>query len=285
VKCLEKHIVPENIEPERFRNYAQAHFNALYPSNKSIKKAIDKGLFTLNGQPAGTGDWLKAGDVVEIWQESRKEVLIPRLNFRSCYEDEHCLVIHKAPGIPVHSRGKFNVSYQLQTWRMSGNRQDELACPQPVHRLDAATEGLLIAAKTRSFQIAIGHLFTNREIEKRYSAILLGKIEGRGTFSDPIDDKSALSAYESIAQKEFPGWGWLSLVRLYPKTGRTHQLRIHCAKNGHPILGERKYAPEVKNLKGKGLFLFADQLNFTHPLSGKRLHLSLELAKKFKKYF
>lgn len=285
MKCLEKHIVPENYPGERFRNYAQRHFKSFYPSNKSIKKAIGKGLFTLNGQLVGTGDLIKAGDLIEIWRESNQEVDVSQFNFRLVYEDDHCLVIHKAPGIPVHSRGKFNISHQLKAWKMPRIHPDELAFPQPVHRLDAPTEGLLLAAKTRSFQVAAGQLFENKQIEKRYSAILLGKMEGKGVFNHPIDDKTAISEYLSIKQQEFPALGWLSWVWLYPKTGRTHQLRIHCAESGHPILGERKYASEIKNIKGKGLFLFADQLKFIHPIFGKNMHFSLETPSKFKKYF
>lgn len=285
MKCLEKHIVPENSEVERFRTYAQSHFKSFYPSNKSIKKAIDKGLFTVNGQRASTADLVKDGDVIELWQKEAIKVDVHKFNFTSIYEDDHCLIIHKAPGIPIHSRGKFNISHQLQAWKMPGIHPDELPFPQPLHRLDAATEGLLLCAKSRSFQVAAGRLFEQKKIEKRYTAIVLGKLEGKGTFTQDIDGRAAVSTYNSRQQREFPQWGWLSLVHLYPHTGRTHQLRIHCAVNGYPILGERKYASEIKNLRGKGLFLFADQLVFIHPLTNKKIRSQLDLAQKFSRYF
>lgn len=285
MKLLEKHTIPKNTPSKRFRIYAQEYFKDIYPSNKGVKKAINKALFTLNGEVARTATWIKEGDIVELWEESNPENNVPKPNLLVIYEDEHCMIINKPPGIPIHSRGKHNISFQLKGVRLPSGNEDQLPYPMPVHRLDAPTAGLLITAKTRSFQIALGQLFEKKQVEKRYTAIVLGKLEGEDELITHVQDKSATTVFKSIQHFQHGKIGWLSLIRLYPKTGRTHQLRIHCAEIGFPILGELKYAEEIPNLKGKGLFLVADKLKFIHPINHESLEVTIDLPKKFQQFF
>lgn len=278
---LLNHKVPENVQPERFRTYAQKNFTSFYPSNKSVKKAIEKGLFRINGKPADTARMVQPGDVVALLEESVVVVETPSFDVRILYEDEYCLVIEKPPGIPVHSHGKHNITQWLNASINTGEQPDKLPVPRPLHRLDAPTGGLLLVGKTRSFQVAMGKLFETRKVHKRYTALVVGKLEGKGEFNDPIDGKPAVSGYESLSYSSHSKLGTLTHVKLYPHTGRTHQLRIHCALAGHPILGERKYSPDTPNILGKGLFLYADELNFQHPITNKILHIAGKLPAKF----
>jgi len=281
LKRLLKHVVPEDQSRERFRPYAQSKFKEIYPSNKGIKKAIEKSLFLINGKAATTATIISPGDIIELFREDKNEISPSKITLKIEYEDDHCLIIKKPPGIPVHGHGRHNIVKILAASSIEGSAPDQLIQPLPLHRLDAATGGLLICAKTRSFQVEIGKLFQEKKINKRYTAILIGKLHGEGSFTDDIDGKKALSHFKAIKHWKDSRFKLLSLVHLFPETGRTHQLRIHCANACFPILGERKYTQHLSNLKGKGLFLFADRLSFQHPITSKLIEVGLELPKKF----
>jgi RluA family pseudouridine synthase len=284
-RILLTHHVPDTVEPERFRTYVQKHFSNIHPSNKSLKKAIGKGLFLLNGVTATTGNYVRPGDLIQLLEQANENENGPAGNLDIVYQDDHCLIIRKPAGIPVHSHGRQNIIGLLPPYSAPESIPDRLPHPMPVHRLDGPTGGLLLVARTRSFQAAMGQLFQERKVSKRYIALVLGKLDGQGEFSDPVEGKAALSRYESTGQFVHPKLGMLTRVKLYPVTGRTHQLRIHCAQAGHPILGERKYfAGEKNNLKGRGLFLYADQLIFKHPISGQQILVETDLPGKFRKF-
>lgn len=274
-------MVPEDQSTERFRPYAQSNFKKVYPSNKGIKKAIEKSLFHINGQVATTATIIHPGDIIELFREDKKEVLPSKIILKTEYEDDHCLIISKPPGMPVHGHGQQNIVKLLEARSNEGTAPDLLIHPLPVHRLDAATGGLLICAKTRAFQVEIGKMFQEKKINKRYAAIVIGKLNGEGSFNEDIEGKKALSRYQTIKHWKDSRFKSLSLLHLFPESGRTHQLRIHCANAGFPILGERKYAQHLPNLKGKGLFLYADKHIFQHPVTSIIIDLSLELPKKF----
>ena len=201
------------------------------------------------------------------------------------YEDDYFALIDKPPGIPVHSHGKHNIFNIAATQLKRCDLPDALPHPQPAHRLDSLTAGLLIISKNRYFQVEIGKQFENKQISKRYTAIVLGQPLSPGIIELPVDEKEAYTTYEVLKQLQVQSWGWLSLIHLFPKTGRTHQLRIHCARSGFPVFGERKYGQSIKNIRGKGLFLFADKITFEHPVTKEVMDFELPLPKKFKKYF
>ena len=223
--------------------------------------------------------------MIELYKKLDSNTVSYDLELEVVFEDDHCAVIKKPSGISVHSPGHRNIVNALSKNLEVSKAKDHLTNPLPVHRLDAQTSGLLIIAKSRSFQIEMGRMLEQRKVSKNYTAIVIGKLDGVGQFDDSIDGKTSLSMYKSLKVIESHRFAYLSLLKLSPQSGRTHQLRIHCANAGHPILGEQLYATHIPNLKGKGLFLCATQLDFLHPLTKKMISLEIDPPKKFFNYF
>ncbi|WP_323756533.1 RluA family pseudouridine synthase [Roseivirga sp.] len=201
------------------------------------------------------------------------------------FEDEHLALIHKPAGILV-SGNSFKTIANALTQNLTPSQRPDATIPQPVHRLDYATTGILLVGKTSSSIRALNKMFVEKTVEKTYHAVTIGVMTNdSGTISSDIDDKESQSDYkviESVFSKRF---GQLNWVELKPKTGRRHQLRKHLASIGHPILGDKDYGIEGLLLNGKGLYLHAFSLNFIHPFTGEDLLLKDELPKKFKKIF
>ena len=157
--------------------------------------------------------------------------------------------------------------------------------PQPVHRLDYATTGVLLVGKRSSSIRALNRLFEEKQVEKVYCAVTIGEMSDRGIITSEIDGKQSESTYtlcESVPSKRF---GKLNLVKLHPQTGRRHQLRKHLSSIDNPILGDDVYGIENLILRGKGLYLHAYSLNFIHPVTSKQVYIKDEFPQKFKKIF
>ena len=157
--------------------------------------------------------------------------------------------------------------------------------PQPVHRLDFETTGVLLVGKTSSSIRALNKLFENKAIKKTYVAITIGEMNSGGSINLDIDDKPSQSKYlryKTVPSKRFDT---LNLVQLEPKTGRRHQLRKHLSHMGNPILGDKLYGIDDLILNGKGLYLHAYALEFIHPFTEEKLYIKDKLPKRFKKIF
>jgi tRNA pseudouridine32 synthase/23S rRNA pseudouridine746 synthase len=156
--------------------------------------------------------------------------------------------------------------------------------PLIVHRLDMATSGLLVIALTKQAYHSLQEQFAQHEVKKRYVAILEGRVEGKGTISlplrpDPMDrprqvvdhehGKEAITDYEVNRHD-----GHSTRIALYPRTGRTHQLRMHCAHAdglASPIRGDELYGH-----KAERLYLHAEEISFTHPTTGRTMTFRAE---------
>ena len=142
----------------------------------------------------------------------------------------------------------------------------------------------MLVGKTASSIRTLNKLFEDKEIQKTYYAITIGKMkEMEGIISSEIDEKEAQSNYKVIESVISPRFEFLNLVKLEPKTGRRHQLRIHLASIGNPILGDREYGIENLILNGKGIYLHAHSLEFLHPFTNETIFIEDELPKKFLK--
>ena len=137
-----------------------------------------------------------------------------------------------------------------------------------------------MVAKTRSAQINLGRQFEAQQISKTYVAIVKGSLEGAGKVVKSIDHQHAKTFYKSLRVDKSLSYSDVSMVELQPKTGRTHQLRIHMAEIGHPIVGDAVHDFE-KVLKGKGLFLTACKVSFIHPVSLLNQTFEISLPSKF----
>ncbi len=275
-----KHKVNEIQKPYRFSDYIIEFFPVL-PSGKSIKKAIKDGCFTLNGTTAGTGTWVNEGDIIEFTPPQKPDAKNFSLKLEIVYEDEDLAVINKPSGIPVNGHYFRTVENALPLNLSVTSSDDGYFSPRPVHRLDSQTSGLLIISKNHRAHIALSRQFENGETKKEYAAVVHGLVESGGTVDSPIDGREALSVYEPIKYAESLKNGHLTLLRLGLHTGRTHQLRIHLSMINHPIVGDRIHGNPESTFTGKGLFLASVGIAFTHPSTGKRMEITIEIPKKF----
>jgi len=157
--------------------------------------------------------------------------------------------------------------------------------PQPVHRLDYETTGVLLIGKTSESIRRLNKLFESKTIQKRYYAVTIGKMNQSGIISTEIDSKTCESIYTLVRTVASERFSSLNLVELEPKTGRRHQLRIHLSEIGNPILGDKTYGKEPLILKGKGMYLHAYSLEFIHPETKEKILQTSELPKNFVKIF
>ena len=162
---------------------------------------------------------------------------------------------------------------------------NDATTPQPVHRLDFATTGVLLIGKTSCSIRKLNKLFEDKVIKKTYYAVTIGKMETEGKITSDIDGKISNTNYVLCASVSSKRFRKLNLVKLKPQTGRRHQLRKHLSEIGHPILGDKDYGIESLILNGKGLYLHAYSLQFRHPFSNEEFFIKSELPKRFKKLF
>ncbi len=276
----ETHLVPEGVRDARLSDYARTAFESI-PSRKGIAKAIKRGEVWINGTPAQSGDWVQAGQTLELMDLQQRIPKAYHLPLAVDFEDEYLAVINKPPGIEV-SGNKFKTVENALTGSVSPSSQpDALPWPRPVHRLDYSTSGLLLVAKTAGAQLALGRQFEERRVHKRYCAVVMGQVLSAGQVDEPINGLPANSCYEPVRTVPSLRSGHLTQIHLFPATGRTHQLRIHMAGIGHPIVGDHKYGKAGNILKGKGLFLAAVELRFLHPATQKETTVSVEIPHKF----
>ncbi|MCF7920654.1 MAG: RluA family pseudouridine synthase [Candidatus Cloacimonetes bacterium] len=284
MEIIETHIVPEGIKEIRLTDYLLRGGIDLFgaePSRNYVKKVIKNGDVLVNGKRAETATWIESGQKIELLSSAQKPVKIYPLKFDVIYEDDHLAVINKPAGLPVSGNRFRTIENALLNNISLSLADDALMQPRAVHRLDALTAGLLIIAKTRSVRIKLGEKFASREVSKTYRAIVIGETPEKGTISTPVNDQAAVTEYVTIKRVPSLKCQWLSLLELKPQTGRTHQLRIHLAERGFPILGDKLYGNEDTLFKSKGLFLASTGLTFNHPITGMLIGLQIEEPGKF----
>ena len=196
--------------------------------------------------------------------------------------DAACIVVVKPAGLPaVPGRGE-----HLQDC-MATRVQAQFADALVVHRLDMATSGLMLFARGADAQRTLSRAFAQREVHKRYVAVVHGRIDpAEGEIDLPLrpdwpnrprqqvdvaHGKPSLTRYRVLAHDPLAN---TSRVVLEPITGRTHQLRVHLLAIGHPILGDALYAPAAVQAMAGRLLLHAESLTFMHPVDGQPLSVS-----------
>ncbi len=214
------------------------------------------------------------------------------------YETDDFLAINKPAGVLVHpgrpgetEEGTVVGWLRVEYPEIKGVGDEPKFRPGIVHRLDKDTSGILLIAKNQSSFEYLKHLFQTKNIEKTYLALVHGKVIGRGKIDKPIGVKSG-SVKRSVSAKNMKmikeaiteyravklfQKGLYSLLRVSPKTGKTHQIRVHLASIGHPIVGDSLYGRKKENALGLNRqFLHAESIEFTTP-DGSRVHLEAEL--------
>lgn len=212
----------------------------------------------------------------------------PRKNFvfklDVLFEDDYLAAIHKPAGLLVNGNSFKTIANAL-TQNITRSTLSDVTKPQPVHRLDFPTTGILLIGKTSSSIRALNTLFKNRAIKKTYYAVTIGVMQPEDIITTTVDGKTSKSKYKVLQTVDSVRFKKLNLVQLEPFTGRRHQLRKHLSGIGNPILGDKDYGFENLILNGKGLYLHAYSLQFTHPFTNENLYLKDELPKRFKKLF
>ena len=244
MKITHRHKVEKEISGTiRLSDYAVNLF-PLLPTKTSVKKAIKKGLIRVDGKAGTTGTQISKGQIIELTEFSNTEAIVFQFKLDVIFEDDYIALINKPPGINV-SGNEFKTIENALLFNIKRSKEaDALIKPKPVHRLDNQTSGLLIIAKTRSAQVNLGNQFEKKQVNKKYTAIVIGKTPEEGEINIPVNDKEAATTFKLLSTQASLRFEYLSLIELKPITGRTHQLRIHCYKSGFPILGDKLYKNE-----------------------------------------
>jgi 23S rRNA pseudouridine1911/1915/1917 synthase len=236
-------------------------------------KLIETGRVTVNGKvETKPGYKLRVGDEVKIDYDLIELEQIPDIELPVLYEDDDCVVINKPVGLLTHSKGAFNPEATVATWLRSRLR-DGLSGERAgiVHRLDRATSGVMITAKTPAALSWLQKQFALRKVKKTYYAVVTGHMPHEHAIIDmPIERNPKkpqtfrVGSNGKAAVTEY--WvkdvgGKYSLLELKPQTGRTHQLRVHLAEIGHSIIGDTLYGGK----RADRLYLHAEQLEITLP--------------------
>jgi len=288
-------VVEEDDAGARLDRYLARRFASLGISRTRVRRLIDEGRVGLEGEAPKASRPVAAGDAIEVRlpPPPPPELEPEDIPLVIVHEDDHLIVVDKPAGMVVHpTRG--HGSGTLVHALLHRTHLSSVGAPlRPgiVHRLDKGTTGLLVAAKDDPTHLALGELFKARQIDKEYLALAYGKVRPpQGLFQLPIGRsprdrtkmsvlgermKEASTAYR-VLEEPLDQFSYLSLKLL---TGRTHQIRVHAASAGHPLVGDTKYAgqrwkglPErrLRDLV-KGLdrpFLHAHRLAFRHPATG-----------------
>ncbi len=270
--------------PIRLQEYGVGIFKAAF-TKSALKKALKKGCITVNNTIASSATFICGGETIlftpPITLNTKKELVLP---LKIVFEDDYLAILHKPAGILV-SGNSFKTIARALPQNLKKSTLADAAEPQPVHRLDYPTTGILLVGKTQRSIHLLNKLFENKAIHKTYYAVTIGEMGKEGIITADIDGKTAVSSFSlqrTVASERF---NTLNLIRLQPQTGRRHQLRKHLYSIGNPILGDREYCIESLVLKGKGLYLHAYSLQFTHPFTGKTMHVVDELPTRFTKLF
>ena len=254
-------------------------------TKSALKKALKKKRISVNGNVATTATWISGGERIaltlpELNSKPTKLVFSLKIN----YEDEYLAVIHKPAGILV-SGNTFKTIANALPQNLVPSSQEDACIPQPVHRLDFATTGVLLVGKTQSSIRLLNKLFEAQHVSKIYYAVTIGPMPTSGTITTAVDEKPAVTRYRVCDTVASPRFEQLNLVELKPLTGRRHQLRKHLASINHPILGDRDYSQPELLLKGKGMYLHARSLSFKHPFTQQQLNIQDTLPERFTKLF
>jgi 23S rRNA pseudouridine1911/1915/1917 synthase len=260
-------------------------------SRSFIQKLTRDGHVTLNDKPARAGVRLKEGDLLAVTIPPPEPAKLEAENIPIdiIYEDDDLLVVdkpagmttHPAPGNPVHTLVNAVLSHLPAL-----PESDNPARPGIVHRLDKDTSGLILIAKTREALANLSAQFKSRGVKKAYVTLVKGKLTPQsGIIDAPIGRDRAHRQKMDITDSGRPARTAYTVLRYYdgytlvearPETGRTHQIRVHFASVGHPVIGDATYGTRSE-LVGRQ-FLHAQRLSFKLPSTGKTVEFSAPVA-------
>ena len=285
---------------EKYNNY---RLDKLIPeldntiTRTSAKRMIDDGDILVNGKQQKASYVVSSSDIIEI---NKKEPIETKIKAQDIpvpiiYEDEDIILVNKPKGMVVHpANGNLEgtlVNAILSKCKDSLSGIGGEIRPGIVHRLDKDTSGVLVIAKNDQAHIKLSEQIQNREVVKKYIALVRGVIsENEATIDMPIsrstkdrkkmavnrDGKKAVTHFNVIARYDN-----YTLLDIKIDTGRTHQIRVHMAEIGHPVIGDEVYSNGKNEFGVKGQMLHAKSIEFKHPTTGEKMHFEAELPEYF----
>lgn len=294
VKRLKKIIVDEN-DNIRLDSYISKKDTEL--SRGTIQRLLEEGNIKVNDIVKKNSYKVKLGDIIKINIPEVKDTKIEAQDIPVdiVYEDADIIVVNKPKGLVVHpANGNpdgtlVNAIMNICKDSLSGIGGEKR--PGIVHRLDKDTSGLLIIAKNDKAHILMSEQIKNREVNKHYIALVRGIIqEDEATINMPIarskkdrkkmavdkDGREAITHFKVLKRYDH-----YTLIELKIDTGRTHQIRVHMAEIGHPVIGDEVYSNGKNEFNIKGQMLHAKSLEFKHPITKKKMHLEAEIPQYF----
>ncbi len=287
--------IPSEFAPGRADKVVSALLDGV--SRSRVQRALDLGLVQVNGGVADRRTVLNPGDHVKVALPSPEEPTARpvKMPLEVLFEDAHLIAINKPAGLlthPVQGSDEVSVVHGL-LHHTKGKLAPAGGAPRPgvVHRLDRETSGVIVLAKTDKAYHALVAQFAERTAQKEYlalvdkaprllSGLVDAKIDRHRTVRVRMavrdDGRDAVTEWR-VEEKYGPQ---AALVRAFPHTGRTHQIRVHLAHLGHPILGDRTYGkfdiPAFTGWPMPRVMLHAHRLTLTHPQTGKPLTITVE---------
>ena len=267
-------------------------------SRSALQALVADGHVQCNGKTVAKSLKLKAGDTVllEIPDAKPIEAVPQEIPLDIVYEDAHLLVVNKPKGMVVHPApgNPDGTLVNALLWHCKGSLSGiggEIR-PGIVHRIDKDTSGLIIAAKNDFAHAALAAQLKDHSLARTYVCIVCGKIkDDSGTIDAPIGrhpaDRKKMAVTEKNSRSAVTHWRVLerfsgyTLVECRLETGRTHQIRVHMAYRGHPILGDMVYGHKKPELGQDSQCLHAKELRFVHPRTGQPVTVSCELPDYF----
>jgi 23S rRNA pseudouridine1911/1915/1917 synthase len=259
----------------------------LHVTRADVQRAIAAGSVLVDGFPREKSHRLAGGERIEVDLAPSAELPAEGPPLELAWRDEHLLVVRKPAGLPTHpteNRRGGTVVNRLLGMGIPLAPRGGLLRPGIVHRLDAGTSGLLVVASDDESFEGLAAMFTRHEAARAYLALVRGSVAhdrfeldaplGRAGARIRVDATGGRDATTAFEVRE--RFDRATLLEAEPRTGRTHQIRVHLSSIGHPILGDRRYGGGGDDARALGLerpFLHAWRIAFDHPITGERIDL------------
>ena len=266
-------------------------------SRSQVQKLISEGKVTVNSKPVKSNYRLRKDDVIdiEIPDPEPLEILAEDIKLDILYEDDDIIVINKPQGMVVHPApghyGGTVVNALLFHCKGSLSGINGMLRPGIVHRIDMNTSGVIVVSKSDAAHKSLAVQFAEHSISRKYKAIVLGNIkEDTITVDKPIGrnpkDRKKMAVISGGRRavthfKVLERFGRYTYVEAELETGRTHQIRVHMASIGHPLLGDNVYGSEKQPYKLTGQVLHAALLGFNHPKTGEYMEFESQVPEYF----